>query len=111
MMTKEQALAVPAHMPLGLNAAIEVWHLCDPYSRKENINDEVLDFGVEELRSIMEKHFPLFSVTNEHLVACLDMMEKAIQITGMTSCGCFNYAHMLDHIFDLEDLGKGETPH
>lgn len=96
------------HMLSCMKAALAMWDLCDEFASKQT-SDAVLELGVEEIRSIMVTHFPLFTVTDDHLFECLQMMEKAIDLTGITSCGCFNYAHMLDHVFDLEKLGIGET--
>lgn len=97
------------HMRQCLNAAIAVWDFCKNASEKDQEAMEI-EVTADNLKAVLHPFFPAFEVNDRELLECIERLDFVLGNYGPTSCGCFAYAHMLDHVFDLNKLpGAGEA--
>lgn len=108
-----------AHVRNCLEAAIVMWEYVEELSK--TFNDEDLGIvmipieheAVQAIKAKLAPFFPAFTIDDNYLLEVIERLSFILQKYELTSCGLFNFAHMLDHVFDLEDLlpPEGEVQH
>ncbi len=97
------------HMRQCLNAAIAMWDFCKEMAEADESVMEV-EVSAENLKKVIHPFFPAFAVDDAQVLDCIERLDFVLGRYGSTSCGCFAFAHMLDHVFDLETLPGGAEP-
>ena len=108
-----------AHLRNCFEAAIVMWEYVEELSK--TFDDEDLGIvmipveheAVQTIKTKLAPFFPAFTIDDNYLLKVIERLSLALQKYELTSCGLFTFAHMLDHIFDLEDLlpPKDEPQH